>query len=271
MAKWEISSPDGRKYEVEADTEDLAYKAYENQVKQEVADEYGHLPWYGKAKQAVLDQARIASNFVTGGYRDEFAGTLGLGGTPEQEKFETHKARRRAGSAGTGMELATALALGKLMPPTANPMTAGMTEGGIVGGLQASAHDENVPLGVLGGASLGGALGTGSAFGHKLKRSALKTATTASEGLGTLRFKDALYGGGGAFGLNAAGINLPPAATAAILAAIPAVGMLGRAGAKAGKAALKKVKPIKPSGVEHWTPETRQFLESLGITAQEEK
>jgi len=266
MGKWKFTAPDGTAYTVEGEDEDEAYAALQNKIKEDVHAEYENLPLYQKPIQAAGDIARIASNLVTGGKRDEWANYLG-GGTPEEEKYKTEQARERAGSAALGAEILPMLAIPELAALRSAPaLGVGATEGAAFGGLQAAAHDEPVIPGMLAGGATGGVVGAGSAVNSTLKNLPKSVGLPAAKEIGKLRLIP--HGVTAASGLAGAGmVPGSPIGTMAATAAgvgIPLAGMLARSAYKAGKTALGKAKKIP---TEHWDPEIRKLLTSLGIGA----
>lgn len=267
MAKWRFTAPDGTKYVVEGNDERGAYAALQDRIKQDTREEFSNLPLWQKPVQAASDVARIASNLVTAGYRDKLAGYLG-GGTPEEERYKTEKARTRAGSASLGAEM-----LPMLMVPAmagASPALAGATEGAVFGGLQAGAHDEPIIPGVLAGAATGGLVGAGSALNTVTRGLPKNAARAAAKELGTLRLKDGLYIGGGAGALGSAltGSVTPGSIATGVGTALgaPVVGALARGAHRAMKPASKKIK----EKAAHWDPEVRRLLTMLGLGATQQ-
>lgn len=121
-----------------------------------VSDQFAQEPWYSKLGIAADDILRLASNGVTFGFRDKFANLVG-GDTPEHERKKTEEAAQRSGLPGQIAEAGGAL----LVPGLATENMAGgvltklmgrlglsVGEGGVMGGLSALGHDENIPEGV---------------------------------------------------------------------------------------------------------------------------
>lgn len=103
------------------------------------SEEFAALPFWQKPVQAFADVARIASNAVTLGGRDRFAGYLS-GRTPEEERALTAAAKERAGSAGLAAEVGGMMAPAMLtggattaIPAAAGPLTRGLMAAGIGG------------------------------------------------------------------------------------------------------------------------------------------
>jgi hypothetical protein len=267
---WEFEAPDGTKYEVEGEDKKTAYRALQAAVKKKIDEEYGALPWYGKLGQSAMDEARIGSNFITGGKRDQWAGKLGFA-DPEAQKYETMKARHRAGSAGTMAEILSAMMLGKFLPE-AGPIATGATEGGMFGGLHAAAHDEPVLPGILSGAATGGAVGSGSRISDAVKGIPRNTVMPITREVGKFRLVPHGFGYAGAVGgggLALQGMTPSTAAlTAATLVGVPVAGTLSRSAYKALKESLGKA--TKSKAVD-WSPEVRKALTAIGVLSDEEK
>ena len=172
MAKFEITAPDGKRYEVEADTVDKAnadLKAFrQQQVSQQQASDIEASPAWTRLFVAAHDLGRGAiDNLTLGGFSklgDKLAGD-------DSVSMSTQAAKNRTGWAGTALDIATAA---KYIP-TAVPRVVGAVgggpgvrslvgtgvagaEGAVVGGLDAAAHGQDIgQSGLVGG--IGGAVG----------------------------------------------------------------------------------------------------------------
>lgn len=170
MPVFEMQTPDGRTFEVEAPDMNAAVKALEGFTTQSKAPD---APWYADAAQAADDMARIGANALTFGFADKLAGYLGGRGT-EAERAATGEARDRAGWAAPAMDVlggaATGVGLaGKgLTAMRAVPATLGgvkgvaartgamAADGAAMGAMNALGYDQNVGTGALVGAAAGG-------------------------------------------------------------------------------------------------------------------
>lgn len=131
----------------------------------------------GKALQALDDMARIGVDTASFGFADPAIGYL----TGENERAKTQAARERAGWAGTGMDVATAIetapvaltgkviGVGKGVLPTIGRWLGYGAEGAGQAALSAVGHGETDPGKIAEQAATGAAFGTaGQAIGGKI-------------------------------------------------------------------------------------------------------
>lgn len=200
MATFQITGPNGKKYRVQGENAEGAFRALqqhlgaapqqESQTSVDTRNElsaltqgmtgelpggnlaaarYEAMPAWQKPLQAADDTARLLASGLTFGYVDKLAGYLGGEGT-EAERERTQQARDRAGAAGTAAEIAGAVA---------------------------------VPMAAAGeGVTLAGRLGTGGMTGAKglLARSALMGAEGAGYGALTAAGNDQDISEGAGYG-----------------------------------------------------------------------
>jgi hypothetical protein len=278
MGKWKFTAPDGTAYVVEGDDEEGAYQAFQDKVKQDVQDEYGHLPWYSKAGTAVNDMARIVSNAGSFGYADDLAAYMG-GTDPGKERYETEKARMRAGSAGTAAEILPAFALPAFRAKSVlGNLGLGAAEGGVFGGSLAGAHGEPIPEGMLTGAFTGGGVGAGGQLLKGALKAAPRVITKGGVGLAKdlskLNVVHGLQAAGASLGAGMAGAPISTGAAVLGGAAVPVVGALARAIAnpKMRKAVIAATKAAKEEAKKNppkfFKPGTRQTLTGMGILSE---
>lgn len=200
MATFQITGPNGKKYRVQGENAEGAFRALqqhlgavpqqESQASADTRNElsaltqgmagelpggnlaaarYEAMPAWQKPLQAADDTARLLASGLTFGYADKLAGYLGGEGT-EAERERTQQARDRAGAAGTAAEIAGAVAV---------PMAAASK-----------------------GVTLAGRLGTGGMTGAKglLARSALMGAEGAGYGALTAAGNDQDISEGAGYG-----------------------------------------------------------------------
>ena len=182
MPSFELTSPDGGRYQVEADSVEQAVKDLHGFRQQEVnkagVDQANAAPWWAKPFMAAGDAAQTAVDTISGGLvpagidkaTDYFKGTQGT----DTEQMKVAAARNRMGWAGTGLDAIAMARLGVGLPmiPTMVPKilaaagggpaartiigsTAAAGEGAGYGAVNAATHDEDIGAGTAIGAGAG--------------------------------------------------------------------------------------------------------------------
>jgi hypothetical protein len=179
----------------------------------------------GKAGQALDDMARIGVDAASFGFADPAIGYL----TGEDERAKTQAARSRAGWAGTGMDVATALetapgfVTGKLIGkakgaiPTVARWLGYGAEGAGQAALSSVGHGETDPSKIGEQAAIGGGLGVaGQAVGGKIASWAERRRAKAAQPYQT--FKDVKAAGQAKYGeVDASGAHYPISDTDTLL------------------------------------------------------
>lgn len=171
MPIYPLTDANGNEYDVEAPDVESAVKALQDQrqqtANQALIKEADVAPEWTKPFMAMRDVATVGADTLTGGFGTQAVKGI-FGGEPE---MDVAARRNRMGWAAPALDvgvMATMIptAVPKIVAkmgggPAARALVgtgAAATEGGIVGGVQAAGHDEDIGSGVLAGGA-GGALG----------------------------------------------------------------------------------------------------------------
>jgi hypothetical protein len=168
MGSYKVTGPDGREFNVEADSIEDAHKGmldhYQKEKNKDYQQDYDQAPWYKQPFMAAMDIGKSTTNALTAGTLDQ--GIKQLTGWDSPADTTARRAR-----AGTAADVADIAAVGRYLPsavpkviksigggPIARSITGALTAGGegaAYGGIQAGTSGEDVTQ----GAGISGILG----------------------------------------------------------------------------------------------------------------
>lgn len=189
MSNFELTGPDGKVYDVEADDMSKAVKDLaryrQDQMNQSYTKEANEAPFWAKPFMAADDVARVGADTLSLGFLDKVLDKYKGG---DEQSLRTNAAKNRMGWAGTATEgAALAAALPTAIPKAvaavgggravraATGALTGATEGAAYGGVSAAGHDQDVPE----GSTIGGITGVfGPALGSAINKTTKKIGET---------------------------------------------------------------------------------------------